>query len=327
MADVRSLLRNERASRRIVHPLAAYSTTGTLICTLCHTQLKAESLWENHLSSAQHALQRQRTRDNALGQAPKPTQLFTNGGSKKRKATDEEETSKKKKTKAQNDLPEDFFEGDTQEVEVKPDSPAEIANESAKPTATEPHPSRKPTEIAHAPSNRSTGGTVPSRFFDTTPENKDPNLIDESEWAAFERDVATPPPPASALTSAATISAAPLTAAEIAAQAREQESLQNKERIEAVIEGEKEDAARRLEEEFDEMTELEERLRRLREKREALRMARREEMVGVRELVDGAEDEGGGGARVVSEGGRDAGDDYDDNTASDDNDDWNNWGF
>lgn len=327
MADVRSLLRNERASRRIVHPLAAYSTTGFLICTVCHTQIKADSLWENHLKSAQHALQRQRVRDITAGQAPKPMQAPSNGGNKKRKAVDGEETMKKKKVKAQDDHPEGFFEDNAPEVESEPDSQAEVTKEPAKPAKpaeSEPQPFTNPTEIAHAPSSHSTASNVPSGFFDTPLENT--NLIDESEWAAFERDVATPPP-TSALTSAATISAAPLTAAEIAAQAREQESLQNKERMEAVVEGEKEDAARRLEEEFDEMAELEERLRRLQEKREALRMARREEIVAVRDEVDGVEDEGGGGAEAVSEGGHDADDPHDDNTTSDDNDDWNNWGF
>lgn len=253
-------------------------------------------------------------------------QVPTNGGNKKRKADDGEETMKKKKVKAQNDLPEGFFEDDAQEAESEPDSQAELANEST-PAASEPLPSTNPTEIAHDFSNHSTSSNVPTRFFDTPSKYNDSNLIDESEWAAFKRDVATPPPPASALTSAATISAAPLTAAEIAAQAREQESLQNKERMEAVIEGEKEDAERRLEEEFDEMAELEERLRRLREKREALRMTRREEMVGVREEVNGAEEEGGGGPGVIGIGGHDADDDHDDNTGSDDNDDWNNWGF
>ena len=325
MTDVRSLLRNERASRRILHPLAAYSPTGVLTCTVCHTQLKADSLWETHLISRQHALQRQRVRDSSAAQARQSTQTPTNGGNKKRKADDGEETLKKKKIKAQNDLPEGFFEADAQEAESEPDSQAELAKEST-PAASEPLPSTNPTKTAEDPSNHLTSSSVSSRLVDAPAEHNDSSLIDESEWAAFKRDVATPPPPASALTSAATISAAPLTAAEIAAHAREQESLQNKERMETVIEGEKEDAERRLEEEFDEMEELEKRLSRLREKREALRMARREDMVGVREEVNGVEDEGGG-PEVIGIGGHDTDDDHDDNTGSDDNDDWNNWGF
>jgi len=33
---------------------ASYSTTGTLLCTVCHLQLKSETLWEGHLRSAGH---------------------------------------------------------------------------------------------------------------------------------------------------------------------------------------------------------------------------------------------------------------------------------
>ena len=178
MADVRSLLRNERASRRIVHPLAAYSPTGTLTCTICHTQLKADSLWESHLISGQHALQRQRIRDSTAGQAPKPMQMPTNGGNKKRKADDGEETMKKKKFKAQNDLPEGFFEVDAEEAESESNSQAELAKESS-PAASEPLHSTNPTKIAYDPSNHSTSSNVSSRFFDTPSEYNVSNLIDE----------------------------------------------------------------------------------------------------------------------------------------------------
>src|SRR5271156_4092529 len=70
MADVRSLLRNERNARRISHPHATYSTTGTLVCLVCHIQLKSESLWNGHLRSTQHAMRLQRIRDGTLGRPP-----------------------------------------------------------------------------------------------------------------------------------------------------------------------------------------------------------------------------------------------------------------
>lgn len=97
--------------------------------------------------------------------------------------------------------------------------------------------------------------------------------VDEEEWAAFEREVVAPtrtPQLPAAATAAATISAAPISAEELAAQ----QQRQNEEALrarEADVEGEKEDAARLLEEEFDEMEQLEERVKRLKEKREALR--------------------------------------------------------
>lgn len=101
---------------------------------------------------------------------------------------------------------------------------------------------------------------------------KPQQTINEDEWAAFERDVAAPthraPLPAAAV-AAATISAAPVTADELAAQQQTRKEDQNLENEDA--EGEREDAARHLEEEFEEMEQLEERVKRLKAKREELR--------------------------------------------------------
>ncbi|GAB1315483.1 hypothetical protein MFIFM68171_05693 [Madurella fahalii] len=54
MADVRALLRQQRAARRIEHPHAAYSDAGKLLCTVCREHIKTESLWDGHLRSAGH---------------------------------------------------------------------------------------------------------------------------------------------------------------------------------------------------------------------------------------------------------------------------------
>ena len=70
MADVRALLKSERATRQISHPHATYSTTGTLVCLVCHIQLKSESLWSGHLRSPQHAMRLQRMRTEAGAAAP-----------------------------------------------------------------------------------------------------------------------------------------------------------------------------------------------------------------------------------------------------------------
>jgi hypothetical protein len=99
--------------------------------------------------------------------------------------------------------------------------------------------------------------------------------VNQDEWAAFERDMAAFPSEPSgrlaldAIKSGGTISAAPMTADEIAAQAQE-EKMRRSRREEQIAE-EKEDAAQALEEEFDEMEELEQRAKRLREMRERLR--------------------------------------------------------
>lgn len=270
MADVRSLLRSEQALRRINHPQAAYSTAGTLICLACHLQIKSESLWDLHLKSAQH---RQRIRDGSQGRPPgaEAPQTASNS-SKKRKADDDEGLERKKSKPAVDGVPEGFF--DKTEGVGRGDGDGDDEEVVVKETAPEP-----PSETRKS-SNHDTQATgLPARFFDpSTKGAASANAaVDEDEWAAFERDVATiPSEPSvpSALNAAATISAAPLSAAELAARTTAEASTQRKELKEAELEGEKEDAARQLEEEFDQMEELEARVRRLRAKREELRQKR-----------------------------------------------------
>jgi zinc finger protein 830 len=96
-----------------------------------------------------------------------------------------------------------------------------------------------------------------------------PAVVDEDEWASFEADVAAAEAP---IVEDAVISAPAMSAAEVAAKSREEEIALRKERQEAELEGDKEDAARKLEDEFEEMAALEERIRKLKEKREALRL-------------------------------------------------------
>lgn len=293
MADARSLLRNERAQRRINHLQASYSSTGTLECSVCHIPLKSDvEVWNKHLKSTQHAMRQERQRLSTT-QQPKTTNLperveeastrEVSVGSKKRKADDADGDSRKR-TRPVVDVSGGFF-----------DEGVEADNASSQPVTQEKN---VPVESGDAVTKPLEGfvranGAASNLTSVTSPTNSTTQLptapIDEDEWAAFERDVATPPPdlfaPA-ALTAAATISAAPMTAAEIAAQSREQASLQGRERREAEVEGEKEDAARALEDEFDEMEGLEERVRRLREKREELRLRR------LKEIEEGLEDDG-----------------------------------
>lgn len=306
MADVRSLLRNERASRRITHHQASYTNAGTLICLVCHTPIKSESLWDTHLKSAPHVKRSQSLRDGA----PKPA-----NATRKRKA-DDGDGDARKKAKPVDGLPDGFFDESNITRVVGVDSEPEPENmdeeQQAKTGSTEAAP----------PGQQTYNAGVPAGFFDTTNEGAPASTttIDEDEWAAFERDVATPPPEASAvpsaLTAAATISAAPLSAAEIAARSREEASTQTKERREVELEGEREDAALRLEEEFEEMEELEERVRRLRQKREELRSRREEEAraQGGTEAMQGVES---------AEGEGDGEEDDDD----DEGDEWDGWGL
>jgi zinc finger protein 830 len=54
MADVRALLRQQRAARRIEHSHAAYSDAGKLLCVVCHEHIKTETLWDGHVRGTGH---------------------------------------------------------------------------------------------------------------------------------------------------------------------------------------------------------------------------------------------------------------------------------
>ncbi|KAK3955574.1 hypothetical protein QBC32DRAFT_333028 [Pseudoneurospora amorphoporcata] len=71
MADVRALLRQQRAARRIEHPHAAYTDAGKLVCVLCRENIKTEALWDGHIRNTGHrqrlhALQQQQQHQQQL---------------------------------------------------------------------------------------------------------------------------------------------------------------------------------------------------------------------------------------------------------------------
>ncbi len=317
MADVRSLLRSERESRKITHPFAAYSTTGLLVCTVCHIQLKSESLWDSHLRSAEHASQRQRTRMQPVRRASPPTRASTGG--RKRKADGEEVEGRKKAKAIVDGVPANFFDTGKDPVKGSGVDPKMVEEGTAEEQPPEPVKPQPQSADLQTPD-------LPPGFFDSSAKDAPSGTptVDEEEWAAFTREVATPPPEASvtsALKAAPTISAAPLTAAELAARTTAEESTQKKELKEAELEGEKEDAARQLEEEFDQMEELEVRVRRLREKREELRQKREGVATGQMDtngvlILDGRGDDS-----------NDTDDTDDDDDDDDDGDGWGRWGL
>jgi len=259
MADVRSLLRNERATRRIQHVHAAYTASGVLKCIACNVQLKSEALWEPHLKSAGHIMQLQKARDASDGAPTPPWQAEdANGGvgnKKKRKASDEEDTIRKR-SRGDKAFPGEAF--DDSPPEEAPTPPAAVS---------EPPTSRSEMQIPSRPA-------TPSKPVAETPWKQRPS-VDEDEWAAFEADIAAAEE-AQIPAAEAVISAPAISAAELKAQSVEEANTRRRERQEAELEGDKEDAARKLEDEFEEMEGLEERVRRLREKREALRMKERD---------------------------------------------------
>jgi zinc finger protein 830 len=242
MADVRSLLKSERNARRIQHQHASYTATGTLFCTLCHLQLKSETLWDRHVKSPGHILQARKLHEGngKIGEVSNG-----DGNKKKRKADSDEEDAGTihKRSKAAKGLPVGLFDPGTKEA---------------------PEISIPPTEI-QIPSRPAT----PSKPIEEILIRPGADL--EDEWAAFEADIAATE--AAENTYVDTVISAPaMSVADLAAKEKEDEHKQRRERQEAELEGDKEDVARKLEDEFDEMESLEQRVRKLREKREALRM-------------------------------------------------------
>lgn len=249
MADVRQLLKAERANRRLTHPHASYTKDGKLLCNLCEIPIKNESQWQSHLHSTQHLLRSQRAKE---------AESARSTGAKKRKAespTSDAGVDDRKRVRAS-------------EEELNVDE-----------GQTSGAPSTKIAKVDQEAQKAHSEATAVQSTTASQPRAD----IDETELAAFEQELAdlekestqaqTNLRTSSALNAGATISAAPISAEELAAQASEEQSTQ-KGRRDAEIEAEKEDAARALEDELDEMRELEGRVRKLREQREALRIAK-----------------------------------------------------
>ncbi|KAL1955748.1 hypothetical protein VTO42DRAFT_8146 [Malbranchea cinnamomea] len=152
-------------------------------------------------------------------------------------------------------------------------------------------------------------------------ETQQAQIIDEDEWAAFEREVAAPsrlhPPATATLSAEATISAAPLSAAELEARERAERESGAKEPVDEGL-GDREDAVRHLEEEFEEMEELEERVRRLKEKREEIRRRKEEGVMNTENGTLSMETEV---TTTIPQ------EESDIDSGEEDEDDWDNWRF
>ena len=255
MADVRSLLRNEQASRRITHPNLSYTKSGLPHCLVCNLIIKSESLWEGHLRSANHKKNVQKAQNAEL-------QDGNGTSSKKRKMSDETEDVRKKR-KSTGVEHEEVHNGEAKGPETRQELPGnDSEDDDDQPTtpATRLQPSSPRPVTSEALMNT-----------DSLRPEAEPQ-IDEDEWAAFEREVVPLthqlPPTQPIDYSSATISAAPVSAAEIAAET----NAERQQRRDAEVEDEKAEEETRLVEEFEVMEGLEERVKRLKEKREALRM-------------------------------------------------------
>ncbi|KAG2149005.1 uncharacterized protein EDB93DRAFT_353284 [Suillus bovinus] len=116
MADVRALLKAKRQEARVTHPLASYTTTGQLRCSVCGTNIKHASAWDGHLGSKAHRTNVSRAKEEE--RVREQQQAAQGAHATKRKAVEDapgEDAVKKQKiepttsTPRSNTFPLDFF--------------------------------------------------------------------------------------------------------------------------------------------------------------------------------------------------------------------------
>ncbi|KAG9504312.1 hypothetical protein J7337_004284 [Fusarium musae] len=293
MSDVRSLLRQQRAARRIEHPYAAYSDAGKLLCTLCHEQIKAESLWDSHVRgeahktrlikaqttassnarASQQTSQKRKHDDNEEAIDDKDGDVEMDDGRRKRNKTDGVDGGEDRDNKDQALTPPRLTrrtsttpsQGVEIQIPSRPATPAHRDGSSASTPGGQLNNLTSQSATASLPSRQASSLTADERLTSAAAI-----AVDEAEWAAFEADIAAT---TATYDEDATISAPAMTAEEAAAADAQKEEEAEKRRAQADVdlEDEKEEATRALEEEFEEMEELEARVKRLKDKREALR--------------------------------------------------------
>ncbi|KJK81660.1 hypothetical protein H634G_02921 [Metarhizium anisopliae BRIP 53293] len=401
MADARSLLRQQKASRRIDHPHAAYSAAGKLLCTLCREQVKAESLWDGHLLSQGHkhrVQQKKVTQTTSTSPMPEPapndavpihkrklepvneqdremedavpakrnkpdiaplTGIAFNGTPAAAAAAAQEHAAKSGSTSTPDQA---YSAGSNNSKESTKTPPSLIRRLSTTPSqGVELQIPSRPATPAHreggsASSASASGGyfALQSQTGPVTPLHRNASAanvtgpaptaasaaasaadktgsaaqqVDESEWAAFEADIAAAEAP---YDQGAVISAPAMTTEEVAA--KEAADADRKAQADVDIEDEKEEATRALEDEFAEMKELEARVKSLKERRNQILKKRREsQSLGTAPPVEGASlaaaavEQNGAEERVS--GDEEDGDDDDDDDDDEEEDDWDGFRF
>lgn len=287
MSNLRNLLAAERKARQISHPYASYDRSGRLRCTACDLSIPAEKLWEPHLRSANHK-QNVLARDEGAPVSKKrkieeedAAEKDNDSNSSRSKNGDEKRMGKRNKL-VRFAIDEEVSE----ELSGRPDGPE---NEEQAPSPNQVAPERHP-EVETIVPRAQDADTISSRHQHTaqfvTQAPADP--VDEEEWAAFERDLASLTNPQVSQPSSsgrddryasATISAPAISAADLAKNTSsqqpesQQEGARGKRRdYEAEAREEREEEEARMAEELAVMEEMEEKVRRLREMREKLRM-------------------------------------------------------
>ncbi|KAG1843943.1 hypothetical protein DFJ58DRAFT_803813 [Suillus subalutaceus] len=109
MTDVRALLKAKRQEARVTHPLASYTTTGQLRCSVCGTNIKYASAWDGHLGSKAHRTNVSRAKEEE--RAREQQQAAQEAKATKRKADEDSpggDATKKQKTEPATTTPHFF---------------------------------------------------------------------------------------------------------------------------------------------------------------------------------------------------------------------------
>mmetsp|Transcript_29934 Transcript_29934/g.42075 ORF Transcript_29934/g.42075 Transcript_29934/m.42075 type:complete len:298 (-) Transcript_29934:103-996(-) len=157
-AQLREMMKKtqkERQSTRIEHPLARYNNLGQLICQVCKTQVKAESLWIAHLASKQHKESVENLKQAAVSQTKRPRE----------ESSASNETMETKKSKAEI-LAEVEREEELSAMEmVRTEALKNLPGKLATTSHTQPVEviAKAPVKIAQKTEK---AGTLPEDFFD-----------------------------------------------------------------------------------------------------------------------------------------------------------------
>lgn len=364
MSDARSLLRQQRAARRVTHPSAAYSDTGKLLCTLCREPIKSESLWEGHIAGEKH---RKREAAAAATAAPSRKDTPPAATTNKRKhdsddqdmtddATeqqgdddddaDSQDAHKRKRTRsdgpgtssqtppattaANRRLSQTPSQGIELQIPSRPATPRDSANISSASSSTTA--TALPRHPAAADKKTGAAATPTTATAAPAASSGAPQNVDEDEWAAFEAEIAATEN--ATYDAEATISGNAMTAEESARQ-REQggadgDGLPKNHKPENDLQDEKEDAKLALEGELDEMRDLEAKVARLKEKRDALRKratSHSQETGSEQKEAKGSVEAAAAAGEGTATGNDEAVDDEEEDESDDDDDDWDGFRF
>ncbi|KAL8339320.1 hypothetical protein RB598_007576 [Gaeumannomyces tritici] len=169
MADVRSLLRQQRA-RRIDHPHAAYSDAGKLLCLVCHQPVKPES-WDAHVGTSTH---RHRAAAKEFEPPAEPAQ------GPKRKNDEPEDKDAKRRTAAV--MPPNTPRRAPHTPPLRQSGTPGLGVELQIPSRPATPNAREGLGLRISPVERTTN-KAPTAGFTA-------DKVDEDEWAAFEAEVA-----------------------------------------------------------------------------------------------------------------------------------------